>query len=72
MKNITDEQIIAIARKYRKELFENSDKTLCVKHFNETCKCNMPENTPFVENGFCIICQEYKPCVSLEKFKKIK
>lgn len=64
MKTITDEQIIAVAKKYRKELFGLLEKTLCVKHFNAICNCNLPKDTPFVEDGFCVMCQEKKSCVN--------
>lgn len=67
MRRITDKQIIAFAKKHRKELFIDIEENLCLEHYNKIFKVELTENDVEFQQSMCYFCKEEKPCVKNQR-----
>lgn len=63
MRRITDKQIIAFAKKHRKELFADIENNLCLEHYNTIHKTNLTENDAEFKQSVCYFCKKEKSCI---------
>lgn len=63
MKELTNEQIIALIRKHRLRLLEYIDNHLCLEHYNTIHELDLKEKDVELQKSVCIFCNKEKDCV---------
>ena len=60
MQDITEERIIALIKKYKKIIFADYEKNLCIEHYNDLHKTNFTEKDIELNQTDCWLCKELK------------
>ncbi len=63
MRDITEEKIIELIKKYRDFIFSDIEGNLCLEHYNFAHRTNLTENDVVLEKSLCYFCKEEKTCV---------
>ena len=60
MREITEERIIELMKKYGKFLFPDLEENLCLEHYNSLHKTNYTENDIVLNQTKCWLCAQIK------------
>ena len=60
MRDITEERIIELMKKYGKFLFPDLEENLCLEHYNSLHKTNYTENDIVLNQTECWFCKQLK------------
>ena len=60
MREITEERIVYLLRKYKENLIADIDKNLCLEHYNILHKSNLTENNIVLNPAKCWLCKQIK------------
>ena len=60
MRDITEEKIEYLLKKYGKMLFPELEKNLCIEHYNDLHKTNFTEKDIELNQSECWLCKEIK------------
>ena len=60
MREITEERIVYLLRKYKESLIADIDKNLCLEHYNILHKSNLTVNNIVLNPTKCWFCKQIK------------
>lgn len=60
MREITEERIIELIKKYKEIIFADCEKNLCIEHYNDLHKTNFTEKDIELNQAECWLCKEIK------------